>query len=65
MTALGEVGDALETVATVRVYVEGTFVFEDQRRLFETDDFWHVAEFYYDEEGGRLTELDRLDSAQP
>jgi hypothetical protein len=65
MAGLGEIGEPLESLVTVRVYVDGRFAFEARKTLYQTDDFWQVAEFHYDEDGGRLTEMGQVDSVGP
>jgi hypothetical protein len=55
----------LESVATVRIFVNGEMAYEGSRALAETRDFWTAAEVKFVGANGRVIEVDTLTREGP
>ena len=62
---LGDEYRSLESTATVRIFVDGSMAYEGSKKLFETDDFWDVAEVKFTGNGGRVNPVDILTRVNP
>jgi hypothetical protein len=57
--------DELESTARIRIFVDGAIAYEGERLLRATNDFWTVAEVHFAEAGGRVAEVNTLESLFP
>ncbi len=62
---IGDDYRALESTATVRIFVDGRMAYEASKLLRNTDDFWTVAEVKFTGAGGRVAEVDTLTRVNP
>ena len=57
--------EAMESQATIRIYVDGEMAYEGARWLRASNEFWVVAEVQFSGSGGRVTPSDRMTTIRP